>query len=272
VDREKLISLMVGRKTLKYIDRSQDKHLAEVEPILEVRNLSDAERVKDVSFQLRPGEIVALAGLAGAGRTEMALAVFGASPRKSGEILVNGKKVNITSPQDAIRAGLGYLPEDRRSAGLFLEMAISQNIASAKLEHFGKVRLSSQRMTQVANEFRQKLSIAAPSVSIPVQNLSGGNQQKVVISRWLLVSPKILIVDEPTRGIDVGAKAEVHSLLEQLARQGAAILLISSELPEVLSVADRILVMCEGRISGELDGQTATEEDVLHLASAFEPH
>lgn len=272
VDREKLISLMVGRKSLKYFDHSQDRDLSQVPPILEVRNLGDADRVKDISFHIKPGEILAFAGLAGAGRTEMALAIFGATPRSSGEILVDGKKVSISSPQEAIKAGIGYLPEDRRSTGLFLEMAISQNIASARLDHFGKIFVNKNLMTQVANEYRQKLSIAAPDVSIPVQNLSGGNQQKVVISRWLLVSPKILIVDEPTRGIDVGAKAEVHSLLQQLARQGAAILLISSELPEILSVADRIIVMCEGRISGELDGRTATEEEILHLASAFEPH
>jgi ABC-type sugar transport system ATPase subunit len=271
VDRERLISLMVGRKSLKYIDRTYEADLSQVAPILEVRSLSDHERVRDVSFSLKPGEIVAFAGLAGAGRTETALALFGAAARASGEIFMNGKRLDVRSPEDAIRAGIGYLSEDRRSLGLFLEMPIFQNIASASLAQFGSLFLNKSKMVGVAEEYRQKLSIATPGVSVPVQNLSGGNQQKVVISRWLLVDPKVLIIDEPTRGIDVGAKAEVHALLQELARRGAAIMLISSELPEVLAVADRILVMCEGRISGELDGRTATEEEILHLAAAFEP-
>jgi ABC-type sugar transport system ATPase subunit len=270
VGRDQLISLMVGRARLKDIKKDRGVDLAQTPPILEVRHLSDGNRVKDVSFSVRPGEILAFAGLAGAGRTETALALFGDSVQKSGEILFEGKPVKINSPQDAIRIGIGYLPEDRRSAGLFLEMAITNNIASANLKRFGNFFLSNRVMFDVANDFRTKLSIATPDVYRPVQNLSGGNQQKVVISRWLLVNPKVLVVDEPTRGVDVGAKAEVHSLLQDLASQGTAVIIISSELPEVLAVADRITVLCDGRVSGELPGEGATEEAILHLASAFD--
>jgi ABC-type sugar transport system ATPase subunit len=269
VTKDRLISLMVGREGVRASTRHLDAQTNQTAPIFEVRNLRDKGRVRGVSFAVRAGEILAIAGLAGAGRTETALAIFGGAPRASGEILVDGKPVEIRSPEDAIRLGIGYLPEDRRSAGLFLEMAVTQNIASAKLREFGNFFLSNRKMERVAKGYVEKLSIATPDVFRPVQNLSGGNQQKVVISRWLLVNPRILIVDEPTRGIDVGAKAEVHALLQQLADQGAAVIMISSELPEVLAVADRILVMCDGRVSGELDGRTASEEDVLHLASAF---
>ena len=270
VSKNQLISHMVGREKLKDIIRHEEIDFSKVAPILEVRNFSDKARVKNVNFCVHQGEVLAFAGLAGAGRTELALAIFGASEKTSGEILFEGKPVTIRSPEDAIRLGIGYLPEDRRSSGLFLDMAITQNIASASLGHFGKFFLNNNLMAKVANDFRKTLSIATPDVFRPVQNLSGGNQQKVVISRWLLLNPKVLIVDEPTRGIDVGAKAEVHALLHSLARQGTAVIIISSELPEVLAVADRILVMCEGRLSGELNGLTANEEDILHLASAFD--
>jgi len=270
VNKNQLISLMVGREKLTDMLRHADTDMSSVAPILEVQNISDKTRVRDVSFIVRPGEVLAFAGLAGAGRTELALAIFGAAEKTAGKVIFNGQPVEIRSPEDAIRLGIGYLPEDRRSSGLFLEMAINQNIASASLKHFGSFFLNDGKMVQVANDFREKLSIATPDVFRPVQNLSGGNQQKVVLSRWLLLDPKVLIVDEPTRGIDVGAKAEVHALLHSLARQGTAVIIISSELPEVLAVADRILVMCDGRLSGEVNGHTATEEEILHLASAFD--
>jgi ABC-type sugar transport system ATPase subunit len=262
-----LISRMVGRDLLR--DIIHHEAMTAAKPVvLEVRRLTDCTRVKEVSFSVRAGEILALAGLAGAGRTELALAIFGAAPRRSGEIYIDGKRVEINSPQDAMAAGLGYLPEERREAGLFLEMSVAQNICAARFDYFGSWWINDHRMDVVANDYREKLKIVCPDVRRMVQNLSGGNQQKVVLSRWLLMDPKVLIVDEPTRGIDVGAKAEVHSLLHALAtQQGTAIVLISSELPEILAVADRILVMHEGRISGELTAQEATEEAILRLAS-----
>lgn len=245
-----LISRMVGRELARC--RVDDELVAADQSVaLEVRNL--------VSFSARAGEVLAFAGLAGAGRTEMALSLFGAGPRDSGEIRVNGKAVHIRSPADAIAAGIGYLPEDRKEAGLFLEMSVAQNVAL----HF-----KDAEQERISEEFRQRLRIACRSVRQPVQNLSGGNQQKVMLARWLLLNPKVLIVDEPTRGVDVGSKAEVHVLLRELARKGTAVIVISSDLPEVLAVADRILVMRAGRITGELSFADATEERIMRYAYA----
>jgi ribose transport system ATP-binding protein len=249
---EHLISRMVGRELARC--RVGGESLAEGAAVLEVRN------VAGVSFTARAGEVLAFAGLAGAGRTEMALALFGAR-KESGEIRINGKPVRIDSPADAIVAGIGYMPEDRKEAGLFLEMTVAHNVVGARLEHF-------REQDSISGESRERLRIACRSVRQPVQNLSGGNQQKVVLAKWLLVNSKVLIVDEPTRGVDVGAKAEVHVLLRELARKGTAVIVISSDLPEVLAVADRILVMREGRITGELSFAEATEERILRYAYA----
>ena len=261
-----LISLMVGRELASRPARRARESNA-VHPALEVRGLIDCSRLRDVSFSVYPGEILAIAGLCGAGRTELALAVFGAAPRRGGEIRVEGVPVRIDSPADAMAAGIGYLPEDRRDAGLFLDMPVTANIVAARLEQFGRWRLNDGRMAAVAAQYRQALGISTPDLRTPIENLSGGNQQKVVLARWLLRSPKVLIVDEPTRGIDVGAKAEVHDLLRRLADQGTAVVLISSELPEILAIADRILVMREGRISAELLGRQATEHEILRYAA-----
>jgi ABC-type sugar transport system ATPase subunit len=242
--------------------------------MLEVRQLNDhsLERevrtiLRDISFHVRAGEIVALAGLSGAGRTELALSIFGARPRESGEILIDGHEVEINSPSDAIAAGLAYLPEDRKEAGLFLDMTIAQNIAAAGLKNFGSWWFRDREAAADAEEFRKKLRMTSYGVKQVAQTLSGGNQQKVVLAKWLMVRPKVLIVDEPTRGVDVGAKAEVHDLLRELACHGTAVLVISSELPEVLAVADRIFVMHEGRITAELSSAEATEETILRYAS-----
>lgn len=269
---QELVARMVGRDIARL---EFDKPAENGRIMLEVRHLSDQRlarnariALKDISFALRAGEILVFAGLAGAGRTELALTIFGARPLGSGEILVEGKPIHIHSPQDAIAAGIGYLSEDRKEAGLFLPMTIADNIAVTRLRQFGTWRLNDRKRDEVAEEYRQKLSIAARSVKQVLQTLSGGNQQKVAISKWLLLNPKILIVDEPTRGIDVGAKAEVHNLLYKLAREGMAIIVISSELPEVLAVADRILVICEGRISAELSRAEATESKIVHYASS----
>jgi ABC-type sugar transport system ATPase subunit len=205
--------------------------------------------------------------LAGAGRTELALSLFGIRARASGEVMINGHPVSIDSPAQAIAAGVGYASEDRKESGLFLEMTVAQNVIAATLKDFGSWWFNDHRGKEVADQFRQRLRIATPNVSHPVRNLSGGNQQKVVLSKWLLVNPRVLVVDEPTRGVDVGAKAEVHRLLHEVARRGAAVIVISSDLPEVLAVADRIIVMREGRIAGELDGTEASEEAIMRLAA-----
>jgi ABC-type sugar transport system ATPase subunit len=269
---DKLISLMVGRALSLHRPDARDSRNAAV--MLEVKGLNDRSLgtetktvLREISFNVRQGEIVALAGLCGAGRTELALSIFGARRRESGEIFVEGRRVEICSPPDAISAGLAYVPEDRKEAGLFLDMTIAQNTAAGKLREFGGWWFNDAKGHAVAEEFRNKLRIASHGVKQIVQTLSGGNQQKVVLAKWLLIRPKILIVDEPTRGIDVGAKAEVHELIRELAREGTAILVISSDLPEVLAVADRILVMREGRIAGELSGADATEEKIMRYAS-----
>jgi ABC-type sugar transport system ATPase subunit len=235
-------------------------------PLFEVHDLSDSF-LRNITFHIRPGEIVALAGLAGAGRTETALSIFGARLRSSGRIVIDGRDAKINSVPAAIAAGIGYLPEDRKQAGLFLEMSVAQNMAAASLSRFGSLLTSRRALQQTADSFRQRLGIACHSVHQSVRSLSGGNQQKVLLAKWLLAEPRVLIVDEPTRGVDVGAKAEVHKLLIDLAQRGTALLVISSDLPEVLALADRVLVMAKGRIAGELSQTQATEEKIVHLAS-----
>jgi ABC-type sugar transport system ATPase subunit len=200
----------------------------------------------------------------------LALSLFGSRARRSGRILVDGKEVNIRSPRDAIAAGIGYIPEDRKDAGLFLDMTIAHNVASGHLREFGSWWLSERKQRSAAESFRKRLRIACRSVFQSVRTLSGGNQQKVVLAKWLIVPPKVLIVDEPTRGIDVGAKAEVHALLDELSRRGTAVIVISSDLPEVLALADRILVMRQGRLVAELPPAEASEESVMrHAAMAY---
>jgi ABC-type sugar transport system ATPase subunit len=268
---EKLVTLMVGRELLA-IDSARRDDVTLGPIALEVRGLSDdragdGPRLHDVSFAVRRGEILALAGLSGAGRTETALAVFGARPDARGEIRVEGRPFVPRSPRDGIAAGIGYLPEDRKEAGLFLDMSIAENIASAGLIRFGGVWQDDVRRREVAERFRSLLQIAARGVQQPVISLSGGNQQKVLLAKWLLLEPKVLLVDEPTRGVDVGAKADVHRLLRELAQQGTAVVVISSDLPEVFALADRIVVLREGRVTGDLLRAEATEERIVTLAS-----
>jgi ribose transport system ATP-binding protein len=263
-----LVHRMVGR-SLEI--RHKDAVAAGNPVTLEARNLSDPKNaprplLRNISFNVRKGEIVGLAGLAGAGRTELALSIFGARPRDSGEVFLNQKRISIHSPRDAIKAGLGYVAEDRKEGGLFLEMSIAANVAAAKLEEFGSWWMSGRLQRNVAERFRQSLRIVSANVSQPVQRLSGGNQQKVVLAKWLLLDPQVLIVDEPTRGIDIGAKAEVHHLLYQHSRKGCSVVVISSDLLEILDVSDRIYVMREGQITAELSRRDATEEKVMRFA------
>lgn len=266
--REQIIRLMVGRELKEAIPKVP----AETgPPALSVKHLTRRGVLHDISFEVRQGEILGLAGLVGAGRTETARAIFGADPIDGGTIEVFGKPVRIRSPQDAIHYGIGLVTEDRKQQGLVLGMAVRENNTLAHLDALatlGFIRMREER--QVAEKFRSNLGIKTPSIEQVTQNLSGGNQQKVVLAKWLFTGSKVLIFDEPTRGIDVGAKSEIYKLMNELAAQGVAILMISSELPEVLGMSDRILVMHEGRIMGELSRAEATQEKIMHLATGGE--
>jgi ribose transport system ATP-binding protein len=258
-----LIRMMVGRD----IVAQESQSFATNQLMLEVRNLS-GKRFRNISFKLHKGEILGLSGLVGAGRTEIAQTIFGYLPKLSGEILIGGELVSLNHPGEAIDAGIGYVPEERKSQGLFLDKTIVDNILAAKLPAAVQGSwYNPDTAFDLANTYKDKLRIATPDVYQLALFLSGGNQQKVVLAKWLLANPDILIVDEPTHGIDVGAKAEIYELLRALAAQGKALLFISSELPEVLALADRILVVREGIISGELAGKRATEEEVMALAA-----
>ena len=265
-----IISMMVGR-ALTDVTRDSARQFSD-EFALEVRNLNCVPLVKNVSFSLRRGEILGFAGLMGAGRTEVARAVFGADKVQSGEILVMGRKVAIRTPKQAVAAGIGYLSEDRKRFGLAVGMDVAANTVMANLEKYLSLHFF-LRKGAIANEvgkFVKLLGIRTPSIAQEVRLLSGGNQQKVVIAKWLDRDCDILFFDEPTRGIDVGAKAEIHRLLKKLADQGKSIVMISSELPEILRMSDRIIVMCEGRITGELTPAEATQERIMQLATQRE--
>ncbi|TME63464.1 MAG: sugar ABC transporter ATP-binding protein [Chloroflexi bacterium] len=263
---DRIISMMVGRTIY---EAAREIPTANPEVVLDVRGLNRGRMVRDVSFNLRRGEILGLAGLVGAGRTEVARAVFGADRPDSGTILVHGKVARIHSPADAVRLGIGYLSEDRKRFGLAVGMDVETNIVLATLrkfaDAFGRVDFRKTRAT--AEQRVHRLGIKTPSIRQKVRNLSGGNQQKVVIAKWLTADTEILIFDEPTRGIDVGAKSEIYHLLNELAKQGKAIIMISSELPEILRMSHRIVVMCEGRIRGELSGAEATQEKIMTFAT-----
>jgi ribose transport system ATP-binding protein len=263
---DEIVSMMVGRALDDLYGHPEQPSIGG--PMLEVRGLRRKGRLHDIDLRVREGEILGVAGLIGAGRSELARAIFGMDGRDGGEILVEGRRVDIRTPRDAIRAGIGFVPEDRKLQGLFLRMTVRSNITAAdpKLaSRAGFIQVGKER--RIAREFVERLGIRTPSVEQKAQNLSGGNQQKVVIARWLAVRPKVLIMDEPTRGIDVGAKAEIHALMHGLARQGVAIVMISSELPEVLGMSDRCVVLREGRVAGELSRGEATEEKIMALAT-----
>lgn len=264
---ERIISMMVGRTIYESAPEVPEEASATI--VLEARNLNRGHLIKDVSFQLKKGEILGFAGLMGAGRTEVARAVFGADPLDSGEIYVHGKKANIKHPRDAVRHGIGYLSEDRKRYGLALGMDVEANIVLASFQKFlGKLGVVNKGKTHETGEhYVEALSIKTPSLQQRVKNLSGGNQQKVVIGKWLTADTDVLIFDEPTRGIDVGAKSEIYHLLNQLAQQGKSIIMISSELPEILRMSHRIVVMCEGRITGELSAAEATQERIMTYAT-----
>lgn len=264
---EKIIRLMVGREVGLF-----PKMESEIkEPVLEVRGLSGNNLVKDVSLTVRKGEIVGLAGLVGAGRTDVARLIFGADRRTSGEILIDNEPVQIKNPSDAVNNGIGWVPEDRKQQGLVLNMAIKENASMAIMQRISNLfgMISLRKQNNIVENYVKKLNVATTSVDKQVNELSGGNQQKVVLAKWLATKPKVLIMDEPTRGIDVGAKAEVHALISQLAKEGMGILMISSEMPEIMGMSDRVIVMCQGRITGEFDAANFDQEEIMTCATKF---
>lgn len=262
---EEIVRRMVGRELgTGYPAREGDPG----RPVLRVEGLTHEPRFRNVSFAVRAGEILGLAGLVGSGRTEVARAIFGIDPFDAGIIQVDGQAASLRNPGQAIRLGIGYVPEDRKEQGLFLGLSVQANICAATLRENSAVGFMSRRREHnMADEYVSRLRIRTPGLKATTYNLSGGNQQKVLLAKWLAIHPRILMVDEPTRGVDVGAKAEVHGILRELAQSGVAVLMISSELPEILGASDRILVMHEGEITGELSAAEATEEKIMFLAA-----
>ena len=265
--KDEIIAMMVGRTI--YEDPKAASAVAEDAPVvLEVEHLNAGSSVKDVSFVLRKGEILGFSGLMGAGRTEVARLLFGADKKDSGTIKINGKEVDIKNPQDAIREGIGYLSEDRKRYGCIVDMTIANNTVMTNLDKYvHSFLINDSEIVTASDKFVKSLRTKTPSSKQLVRNLSGGNQQKVVIAKWLEQDSDILIFDEPTRGIDVGAKSEIYTLMNELVAQGKSIIMISSELTEILRMSDRIVVMCEGRKTGELDISQATQERILALAT-----
>jgi ribose transport system ATP-binding protein len=268
-DMRDLIGMMIGRD-ISDLFRKEPAPIGET--VLEVRNLSKKGMLRDVSFSVRRGEIVGVAGLVGAGRTELARAIFGDLVVDGGEICVDGQKVPAGhSPRRAILAGIGLVPEDRKEQGLVTGLSVRQNISMPMLKALSSLNVLSLRKEQrLAESYVSKLAIKTPTIEQKATFLSGGNQQRVVIAKWLATQPKLLIVDEPTRGVDVGAKSEIHALLCDLAREGMAIMMISSDLPEVLAMSDRVLVMRKGSIAADLPASGATQEVIMHYATGQE--
>ena len=267
VDKYGLVKMMVGREL------SAVKHIygERGDLVLEVKNLTVGDRVKDVSFHAYKNEILGFSGLVGAGRTELMRAVFGADKCDSGEILIHGKKVKIKSIRSAIKNGIALMPEDRKGAGLVLTLDVSKNITLTNITTVIRSFFISKKIeSKVAWDYVKTLSIKTPSVYQQAKNLSGGNQQKVVMAKWLFAKPEVLIFDEPTRGIDVGAKAEIYELMKNLLAEGICVIVISSELPEILQISDRIIVMHEGRITAEIMGREATQEGILSYSTGIE--
>jgi methyl-galactoside transport system ATP-binding protein len=270
ISDDEIVKKMVGRE-LTNIYPPLENEPGDV--LLEVKNFTSIhdKSFKNCSFTLRKGEILGFGGLVGAQRTELMEAIFGIRHTTSGEVFLNGKKLDIKRPQDAIKNGIGMITEDRRGSGILGCLSVADNVSIASLNQYveGGIKLNKKKIEDLVQENVAKLSIKTPSSKTLIQSLSGGNQQKVIISRWLANNPDVLIMDEPTRGIDVGAKYEIYQIMIQLAKQGKGIIMISSEMPELLGVSNRIMVMCNGKITGELSGEEATQENVMHYATQF---
>lgn len=265
---EEMVKLMVGRDISRFFPEHGGERA--VEPVMSVRDLVYPESKAPVSFDLNAGEILGIAGLVGAGRTELIQAIFGVEPKLGGEVVIRGEKVEIRTPADAIKAGMGLVPEDRKALGVILEMPVVENISLSSIGSYHPPFLDKARETQVATELAENLDIKTPGLSQLVGFLSGGNQQKVALAKWLATNPMILILDEPTRGIDVGSKSEIYKLIRNLADEGMGVIIVSSEMEEIIGLSDRVLVMHEGRCTGILDRGEISEESIMHLATGGE--
>lgn len=265
--KDDIINMMVGR--VIYENPKQHSMVKPDAPVvLKVENLNAGKMVQNVSFELRKGEILGFSGLMGAGRTETARAIFGADPKESGDIYINGEKVAINSPEDAVKYGIGYLSEDRKRYGIVVQKTVAENSTMATLEKYMKgLFINKKSENEVTQQYVDSLATKTPSVDQLVVNLSGGNQQKVVIAKWLVRNCDILIFDEPTRGIDVGAKNEIYKLMNKLAEEGKSIIMISSEMTEILRMSDRVVVMCEGKKTGEIGIEEASQEAIMNMAT-----
>ena len=265
--KEDIINMMVGR--VIYEDPKTESQVAKDAPVvLKVEHLNAGRMVQDVSFELHKGEILGFSGLMGVGRTETMRALFGADPKQSGDIYINGEKVDIKTPKDAVSHGIGYLSEDRKRFGIIVDKTVAENSTMASLDEYMKgLFIDKKKEKEVAQKYVDILKTKTPGVDQLVVNLSGGNQQKVVIAKWLVRNCDILIFDEPTRGIDVGAKSEIYHLMNELVAEGKSIIMVSSEMTEILRMSDRIVIMCEGRKTGELGIEEATQERIMHAAT-----
>lgn len=265
--KDDIINMMVGR--VIYEDPKTESNVSKDAPVvLKVEHLNAGKMVRDVSFELRKGEILGFSGLMGAGRTETARALFGADPKESGDVYVNGKKVTIKTPMDAVKCGIGYLSEDRKRFGIVVEKSVSENSTMASLDDYmSGIFINKKKENEIAQKYVEELKTKTPGVDQLVVNLSGGNQQKVVIAKWLVRNCDILIFDEPTRGIDVGAKSEIYHLMNELVAEGKSIIMISSEMTEILRMSDRVVVMCEGKKTGEIGIAEATQENIMQAAT-----
>jgi len=270
---DRLVKMMVGRDPSTFYIHDHDAKGSRGKPILEVRNLTDGgRRVKPCSFVLHEGEVLGIAGLVGAGRTELARLIYGADPKAGGEILIDGKPVEIRTPKDALDAGIAYLTEDRKAQGLFLDMSVRENVNFAVIgrDARGAGVLDHGKARQRARDAIKSLAIRVASPSVGVGTLSGGNQQKVLLSRWMEIKPRVLILDEPTRGVDIGAKSEIYRIINETVQHNVAVLVISSELPEIIGICDRVLVMREGHMEGEVGGpggKAITQENIMAFAT-----
>lgn len=263
--KDELIAMMVGRTLTNYYVRDYGEP---GEEILRVSGLSDGDKVKGVDFNVRKGEIVGFAGLVGAGRSETMQAIFGLAKEVTGEIYINGNKAEIHNPEEAIKYGLALVPESRKEQGLYLVQSVKYNTTIEVLKEFiGKFRVNDKRETEITQEYIDLMSTKTPSQAQKIGNLSGGNQQKVMIGRWLATKPKVLILDEPTRGIDVGAKSEIYAIMNNLVKTGVSIIMISSELPEIINMSDRVYVMAGGVVRGCINRKEISQENIMHLAA-----
>ncbi|HAX52993.1 MAG TPA: D-xylose ABC transporter ATP-binding protein, partial [Lachnospiraceae bacterium] len=263
--KDKLIAMMVGRELENYYTRDYQEPGEEV---LRCEHISDGDMVKDVSFSLKKGEIIGFAGLVGAGRSETMKAIFGLAKNVSGETWVNGKKVKVTSPVDAMKYGLALVPENRKNEGLYSVQSVRFNMTIEVLKQFMKgISVDEKKEAALTQKYIDMMDTKTPTQMQKIGNLSGGNQQKVIIGRWLATDPDVLILDEPTRGVDVGAKSEIYVIMNELVKKGVSIIMVSSELPEIINMSDRVYVMAEGRVTGCLNHREVTQEAVMQLAA-----